>query len=106
MTYAALDPLLEILHLLEPLTAADQAAPGAALERRALDELHWCSFCRSRARFALVIGPSDVVGPARWIDACPEHYSALTAMALAWPGDDVILERYEELQRQGRIPAI
>lgn len=85
------------------LSARDMADVGGAIERRRLDQVRDCLFCTGRACFAFAFGPSDLIGPARWVDACAAHGSALQRMAagLAWDlvTDDEIVRRYEAWER-------
>jgi hypothetical protein len=89
------------------ISASDQAdghALARAMDRRRLDEVHHCAFCGERARAALGYGPSDLVGPPRWLDLCAPHDKAVRDMACRFQArpvpDGEIIERYEDWARQ------
>jgi transposase len=54
---------------------------GAPIDRRRLDQDHSCAFCGEQARAALARHDSPLLGPARWLDLCPECDREVRAMA-------------------------
>lgn len=112
MNVEALDPLLIIVRRLELVSPADQADAPVLLEsmsRRSLEERHDCVLCpgmgrfAKRARFVLVIGPDPFIGPARWLDLCPPCFAAVQVMHARWPGNEAVVERYHELEKEGLV---
>lgn len=107
----ALDPLLIVVHRLEQVSPADQLDTLAlitAMGRRA-EEAHGCALCpcmgrfSKRARFALTVGPDSIVGPMRWLDLCPPCHVAVHVMHAQWPGNEAVLARYQELEKEGLV---
>jgi hypothetical protein len=54
------------------MTDRDLAGVARAIDRRRLYEFHLCAFCGARARAPLAAGASELLGPARWFDLCPD----------------------------------
>jgi hypothetical protein len=93
-----LEDLFTVIFGLPRLTAADLASKGAAIDRRGLDEIRACVFCGEQARAPVICGPSDLIGPAAWLDLCSAHNRALRELFLNNPflDDPEIIRRYEE----------
>ena len=71
-----------------PMVGNPAVGLSAAIDHRRLDEVHPCAFCGQRAGFAWVAGPSDLSGPARWVDACGRCHGELRKLVtgpLWWP---------------------
>jgi hypothetical protein len=102
-----MERMFGLLGRLPLLTVAEDADRCAAMDARRDGPRGPCALCGTRrARYAIVVGPSDLVGWACWLDACHGCWSAL----LAWGGcglrDDEILGFYEEWRaRTGGLPA-
>lgn len=76
------------------LLASDQARCQAT-EYRCRDEIHDCAVCGQRANAAIIAGPSDLFGSARWLDACWRCYGDIKNDLGALP-DDEIAEYWQE----------
>jgi hypothetical protein len=79
------------LPLVPPALLASDQARCRAMEHRRHDEVHDCAVCGQRAHAAIIAGPSDLFGRARWLDACWRCYgdikrdlSTLTDAEIAW----------------------
>lgn len=62
---------------------------SAAMDARGETD-RWCSLCPAGecpARMHIVLGPSDLIGVARWLDLCHACYSRLRDLA-SWGYDD------------------
>lgn len=103
----ALEDLFSLYGKLPRVAGADLAdglALARAIDRRRLDEVHACAFCDGRARAAVVLGASDLAGPAQWLDLCLACHRELRAVLdeLERCAFDVqeldaeIIRRYEE----------
>jgi hypothetical protein len=93
-----LEDLFTVISGLPRLTAGDLANKRDAINRRSLDEIRACVFCGQQARAPVICGPSDLIGPAVWLDLCSAHHKALRELFLDNPflDDPEIIRRYEE----------
>jgi hypothetical protein len=77
------------LPLVPPALLASDQARCQAMEYRRRDEIHDCAVCGQRAHAAIIAGPSDLFGSARWLDACWRCYGDIKHDLGTLPDDEI-----------------
>jgi hypothetical protein len=109
--------LHRLFALIGRLPSCVPAVAGEPWRSRAIDARRAlglpCALCGARASAALIYGPSDLVGPAVWLDACWPCYGDLRDLGAAIDaggldvyldgglpahGDAAVLIRYQRWQ--------
>jgi len=104
--YQVLERLWSVMNDLPcvpPLVLAADARRCRAMDHRARDERHDCALCPELARAALIAGPSDLIGAARWLDVCWACYGQLKVIGIGGLTDAELLIMYEEWQARRTI---
>jgi hypothetical protein len=91
--------LFDVLAAAPPVPDIPKAVRAAAIEWRAKDEVHGCSFCPARATAAVFTGPGELFGRPRWVDACARCFGELIRVAAEpmWRPENnaELIEEYE-----------
>jgi len=100
--YSALErfwAVMESLPFVPRLVLADDARRCRAMDYRAHDERHACALCAPRyvrAEAAVIAGPSDLIGAARWLDVCWACYGQIRAIGGYGLNDAELLVMFED----------
>lgn len=78
------------LPLVAPALLISDQSRCRAMEYRRHDEIRDCALCGQRAQAAMIAGPSDLFGAARWLDACWPCYGDIKRDLSILTDDEIV----------------